>query len=161
MLKTIFNMLVGALITAAVSGAYAVVGTPPGTGPALIDGAWLNGLASGVNFTFQSGITAKAGGVQATCTLLPPNTYLISIDTVASTNDSVCLPFSVAGTNLSIANTGAQTLAIFGQAANNPLSGTADTINATAGSSAYTLTTNTNAECFAVKNGAWKCVKGS
>jgi hypothetical protein len=38
------------------------------------------------------------------------------------------------------------------------VSGTADTINGTAGTTAYTgLTTGKNALCFAANNGAWYC----
>ena len=144
---------------------HATVGTvPPAAGGfALVDIQWLLGIVGGVNWTYQNGIVAKASGTQLTCTVLPSNVYLLSVDTVVTNNDSVCLPFATAGANINVANQGAATLAIFGQAANNP--GTspaaADTINGTAGSSSYTMTTNTNVECFAATVGKWKCVKGS
>jgi hypothetical protein len=161
MLKTIANMLVGALITAAVSTALAVTGTAPGTGFQLIDGAWLNALAGGGNYSFQSGITAHAGGTQAACFSLTPGVALYQVDTVASGNDSICLPFAVAGTTVEIANAGANTLAIFAQAGTNGLTNSTDTINASANSSSYTLAANNNVDCFVAKNGAWKCVKGN
>jgi hypothetical protein len=160
MIKNILNMLVGALICAAVGSAFAVVGTPPFTGPGLVDGVWLNGLAGGLNFTTQSGITAHAGGTQAACLSLTPGAYLYEVDTVASGSDSICLPFAVPGFNISIRNAGAQTLAIYGQSANNALTAAADTINATAGSSAYTMIANNSAECFVAKAGSWSCVQG-
>jgi len=146
-----------------VGAAFAVVGTPPlnNMGFGMVDAQWLNGLAGGQNATFQSGIVAHAGGGQPACFNLPVGVYYMQIDTVATLNDSVCLPFAVAGTNVQIRNAGAQTLNIYGQSANNPLTGAADTINATAGSTAYAPTSNQSADCFVAKNGAWSCVKGS
>lgn len=161
MLKNVLNMLMGMIICAAISTAFAVVGTPPIAGPALQDGVWLQGLAGAQNFTFQSGIVAHAGGTQAACLNLPIGIAFIQVDTVASSGDSVCLPFAVAGANIQIRNNSATTLNIFGQAANNPLTGAADTINGTAGSTNYSPTTQQSADCFVAKNGAWSCVKGS
>src|SRR5258707_15266465 len=82
-LGTILNMAIGAFVAAAVSAAIAVTGTPPGTGPQLVDGAWLNGLAGGNNWSFQSGIAA-AGTTQATATQLAGGTYFVEGDTAAS-----------------------------------------------------------------------------
>src|SRR5258707_10331172 len=82
-LSTILNMAIGAFVAAAIGAALAVVGTPPGTGPQLVDGAWLNGLAGGSNYTFQSGIAA-AGTTQATATQLPAGIYFVEVDTVPS-----------------------------------------------------------------------------
>jgi len=163
MLKTIRDMLIGALVTASVSAALAVGFAPgPGDGPELIEGRWAYGIVQGVNWTYQNGITAHAGGTQAACLSLTPGIYLYEVDTVASGNDSICLPFAQQGYNFSIRNAGAQTLAIYGQAANNQAvtPAAADTINGTAGSSSYTLAANNNVECFAAKNGAWSCTKG-
>jgi hypothetical protein len=140
-------------------------GIPPqgNAGFALVDNQWLLGVASGQNATYQSGITAHAGGTQAACLALPANIALFEVDTVASNGDSVCLPFAIAGnTGIQIANAGTQSLSIYGQAANNISVSPAvpDTINGTAGSSAYTLAANNNVDCFAAVNGKWKCVKG-
>ena len=154
-----------AAIMTGVGRLQAAFGTPPqgNAGFALVDNQWLVGLASGLNFTYQSGVTAKASGTQATCTVLTSGVYQISVDTVGSSGDSVCLPFANAGVNVQIANNSSTTLNIFGQAGNNPSvsPAAADTINNTAGSSAYQLTTQQNADCFVAKNGAWRCVKGS
>lgn len=160
MLKTIANMLIGALIAAAVSTAFAVVGTPPGTGPGLADGVWLNGLAGGLNQSFQSGITAKASGTQSTCTNLVPGIYLNQVDTVASGSDSICLPFAVAGTNVQVRNNGAQTMAIFAQSGTNTLTASTDTINNAANTASYTVVAQNSADCFTAKNGSWSCVQG-
>lgn len=143
--------------------AHAAVGTPPlgGIGPALQDGQWLLGLAGGTNYGYQSGITAHAGGTQAAATVLPTNIALVEVDTVATTGDSVALPQCIQGTWLFLRNAGAGTLDVYGNTITNPLSATLDTINATAGTSAYTLTTNTNAIFFCAKNGAWSAGKVS
>lgn len=160
MLKTIRDMFAGALVAAAVGTAMAVVGTPPlqGIGPALVDGVWLYGLAGGQNYSFQSGLTAL-GTNQATALQLNPGITMYSIDTVAS-NTGIALPQCIAGTQIEgIRNAGANTLSIYGSATVNPLSATNDTINGTAGSTAYTITTNTNASFFCAKNGAWSAGK--
>ena len=96
MLKTILNMLAGALIAAGVSAAFAVTGLPPVPGFQTPDGTWLLGLAGGQNYSYQYGITAHAGGGQAACQSLTPGAYLYEIDTVASGNDSICIPFGIA-----------------------------------------------------------------
>jgi hypothetical protein len=154
-------MLVGAFMAAAVGAAFAVTGQVPLPGFQTPDGSWLLGMSGGQNFTYQSGITAHAGGTQAACVNINPGAYLVQIDTVATTNDSVCLPFAVAGTNLSVRNNGAAQLGIYGQAANNLLTAAADTINNVAGSTVYTLTAQNNVECFVAKNGAWSCSRGN
>lgn len=160
MLKTAANMLLGALIAAAVGGAFAVVGTPPGSGPGLADGVWLNGLAAGQNQSYQNGITAKASGTQTTCTNLTPGIYLNQVDTVTTTSDSICLPFAIAGTNIQIRNNGAQTVAIFAQSGTNTLTASTDTINNASNSSSYTVIAQNSADCFTAKNGSWSCVQG-
>lgn len=164
MLKTIGNMLVGAILTFAAMfavSAIAVVGTPPEFGFQLVDGQWLRGMAGGQNFSFQSGITARAGGTQATCTNITIGVYLVSVDTVASTGDPVCLPFALAGTNLNVRNAGAQQMNLFAQPGTNAATATTDNINGTSNSTNYTLPANNIVECFAAKNGSWSCVKGS
>jgi hypothetical protein len=161
MFKTIGNMLIGAIVAASVGAAVALVGIPPipATGPGLVDGTWLNGLAGGTNRLFQSGITA-AGTNQATALQLPAGIALLEVDTAAAST-GVALPQCVAGTFLLLSNAGAQTLSIYGSATANSLVTPAanDTINATAGSTAYTIATNTNAVFFCPKNGGWKAGK--
>jgi len=140
-----------------VGAAFAVTGNPPVNGFQTPDGTWLLGLAGGQNYTYQSGIVAHAGGTQAACLVLQTGIAFISVDTVASSGDSVCLPFAVAGSNIQVANNSGTTLNIYGQAANNLLTSAADTINGVAGSTAIAPTTQQAIECFAAKNGAWRC----
>ena len=165
MFKTVLNMLVGALVAAGIGAAFAVQGIAPTNGFGAWDGTWLLGLSGGSNWTYQYGITAHAGGGQTSCVSLTPGIYLYEVDTVASANDSVCLPFAQQGTNFSIRNGAASNaLAIYGQANNNLLTAAADTINGTAGSTEYPsggLSAGSSVECFAAKNGVWSCVHGN
>jgi hypothetical protein len=150
MLKTIRDMILGAIICAAIGAAMATVGTPPGTGPSLIDGAWLNGLAGGSNYTYQYGISA-AGTTQATGTMLPTGIYLIEIDTVAS-SAGVNLPPCIPGTQMQIYNNGANTLTIYPAVANNPLTSAQDTINNT---TTLSLSSHTATSPACAKAGNW------
>jgi hypothetical protein len=150
MLKTLRDMLLGAVCCATVGAAMAMVGTPPGTGPGLVDGAWLNGLASGMNYTYQYGITA-AGTTQATATALPTGIFLIEIDTAAAST-GVNLPPCIPGTQLQIYNNGAQTLTIYPAVANNPLTSAQDTIN---NSTTLSLTSHTAISPACAKAGVW------
>lgn len=159
MFKTIRDMLIGAFVAGAVGSAFAVVGQVPFPGFQAVDGTWLLGIAGGTNYTYQSGITA-AGTNQATATQLSAGIAMFEIDTVASST-GVALPQCVAGTQLDIRNAGASTLSIYGSATVNALTAANDTINATAGSTAYTILTNTNATFFCAKNGAWSAGKVS
>lgn len=145
----------------AVYDAIAQIGVPPTaqSGPALQDGTWLLGVASGQNAAFVNGITAHAGGTQAAGFQLQPNAALIEIDTVATTNDSVLLPFCIAGGWMDIANAGAQTVAIYANPNTNRATATTDTINGAANTSSYTLATNVSARFFCAKSGSWKAIK--
>ena len=144
------------LITAAivlslpVSAALAVVGTPPGTGPALQDGVWLNGLAGGLNWLSQSGVSA-AGTNQATCTALNGAVELLEIDTAAASTGA-CLPTAVPGTELKIYNNGAQTVTIYTAVANNPVTAAQDTIN---NSTSKTIAQHVSVTFWCAKAGVW------
>lgn len=129
MIKTALNMLAGAFICALVSAALAVVGTPPipSNGFGMVDGTWLNGLAGGTNYSYQSGISA-AGTTQATATQLPAGIFLLEVDTVGS-GAGVNLPPCVPGTQNVLYNNGANPLAVYPSVTNNPITAAQDTIN--------------------------------
>jgi hypothetical protein len=127
MFKTILNMLVGALITTAVGAAFAVTGNIPPNGFAAIDGTWLNGLAGGTNYTYQSGLVA-AGTNQATALQLPAGIYMLEVDTTSSST-GVALPPCIPGTQTILYNNGANPLAVYPAVANNPITAAQDTIN--------------------------------
>jgi hypothetical protein len=150
MFKTIANMVAGALICAMVSAALALTGTPPSNGPGLPDGVWLNGLANGQNYSYQSGFTA-AGSTQATATALPANIYLMEVDTVAGST-GVNLPPCVPGTQEVIYNNGASTLTIYPAVANNVLTSAQDTIN---NATSLSLTSHTSTSPACIKAGVW------
>ena len=139
--------------------ARALVGVPPGTGFQLVDGSWLAGIVNGQNFNAQNGITAKAGGTQALATLLTPGAFLYEVDTVATTGDSVALPECVQGTAFMLRNAGAGTLDVYGNPTTNQLTNALDTINGTAGTSAFTIATQVNTIFFCAKNGAWSALQ--
>lgn len=151
-MKTILHMIFGALVAAAIGAAFAATGTPPGNGPQLVDGLWLQGLANGTNNSFQSGITA-AGTTQATCTNLPTQIYLMEVDT-APASSGVCLQTGVAGVEFSFYNNGANTVTIYPNAVNNPATAIQDTIN---NGTSTTVASHTALYCFVAKVGIWAC----
>lgn len=154
MLKTIRDMLLGAIITAAISSAFAVIGTQPLQygGPALIDQQWLYGLAGGLNQVYQNGISA-AGSTQATATALSSGVALLEIDTVGSST-GVNLPPALQGTEVNIYNNGANTLTVYPAVANNPITAAQDTIN---NGTSTSVNTHVSLICFSAKNGVWAC----
>lgn len=155
MLKKLGYLICGAMIVAMMGSAYAVIGTPPGTGPGLIDGAWLNGLASGHNSTFQYGISA-AGTTQATSTQLGTQIKLYQIDTVGASS-GVALPPAVAGgIQANLYNNGASTLTVYPSINNNPVTAAQDTINSGTSFSGG-VATHVALSCFVAKPGVWAC----
>ena len=128
------------------------VGTPPGTGPQLVDGVWLSGLAGGQNNLYVYGLTA-AGTTQATAAQIPAGCYLIEFDTVAS-GAGGALPFAVPGTDMLIYNNGANTLTVYPNATNNSLVSPAaqDTIN---NGTSVTITSHNSQSFSCAKAGIW------
>jgi len=108
----------------------------------------------------HAGISASQTSGQVNCTQLDSNA-LQQVTTSASTG-YVCLPTAYSGKSILIGNgVSGQTIDIY-SSATSYTSGTADTINGTAGTSAYTgLSTGKNTLCFAPANGAWYCSSGS
>lgn len=154
MLKTILHMLFGAALCAAVGAAVAAVGVAPtaGSGPALQDGTWLNGLAGGLNYSYQYAISA-AGTTQATATQLPSGVYLMQVDT-AGASSGVALPPCYQGTQLFLYNNGASTLTVYPSIANNAITAAQDTIN-NGTSLSGGMATHTAEVFFCAKNGVW------
>lgn len=154
MLKTFANMALGAIIFASVTAALAVQGVAPviGGGAALIDQNWLNGLAGGLNYSYQSGITA-VGTTQATATALPSGIMLLEVDTAAGST-GVALPLCYAGTQFVLNNNGANNITVYPAVANNPTLSPAaqDTINNT---TTLTLNAHTQTAFACAKNGVW------
>lgn len=132
-------------------------------GPRLIDGGELAELVNQL-FSTKIGLTALAGGGQAGATLLPA--AYNSVDTVATSSDSVMLPLALPGSAIAVYNNSTTTLAVFGQA-NNPNTGVGDTIAAhnsqTQQATAVGVTQATTLvaiyQCY--KSGQWKQVLSS
>ena len=145
-------LIAAALIAALPVTALAVVGTPPGTGPALQDGIWLNGLAGGQNWAYQAGLVAT-GTTQATCTAIKPGYELNEVDTAtASTGLGVCLPFALPGTRLLVYNNSGQTITFYPAILNNPVSAAQDTIN---NGTSKTAATHVSTMFYSVAAGVW------
>ena len=138
-----------ALVLTTTAALAVSVGQTPGTGPQLIDGVWLNGLAGGQNETYQSGIAA-AGSGQSTATQLPAGIALIEID---SGTGGYALPFCYAGTEFSVYNNSGATLTAYPNVANNPLTSAQDTINGS--TSLASLANHTLSVFSCAKNGVW------
>ncbi len=157
-------VMLGAVAMAATS-AYWGGNTPGTTGPWLGDAnfniaslwqAYVTG--SGVNATPV--ISASQTTTQAGCTQL--NSDMMQNVTTSASTGAVCLPPAVAGKMVYIGNSTGQTIDLFSSATPGVPGGATDTINTTAGTSAYTgLTTHKVADCVAVAAGAWFCSSGS
>src|ERR1700743_476527 len=104
---------------------------PANSSYALQDGRWLLGLASGLNRSYQNGITAHSGGTKAAAFQLPANVAQFEVDTVAADNDSVLLPAAKTGQSVAVFNNGGHILAIYGRGS--------DTINGQATANALSL----------------------
>ena len=167
MLKFTAGLITGSLLF---SGAYAAVspfwgGQSPGvTGPWLgdttfnISSLWsAHTRMAGMGYTAGLSVSQTTG--QANCTQLNADA-MQQISTSAAAG-YVCLPTAQPGKEIFIGNATGQTINIY--SSNTPFTaGTPDTINGTAGSTAYTgLTTGKNADCFAAAGGAWYCSSGS
>jgi hypothetical protein len=116
--------------------------------------AYLSG--SGFGTGASSGISPSQTSGQANCTQTGLTNKLHYLKTSAGTG-YICLPVAASGRDIKYYNATGQTIDVY-STPNGFTPGTADTINGTAGTSAYTsLTTGKNMECFAYANGAWTC----
>jgi hypothetical protein len=123
---------------------------PQGSGPALQDGQWLNGLANGYNRSYINGLTAHAGGTKAAALQIPAAVALVQFDTVTTNGDSALLPQALAGSEVTVISSGAATMSVYGKGA--------DTINNAATATAFSMATNTTARFVCAKDGQWKAI---
>jgi hypothetical protein len=128
----------------------------------MTPGAWYTeGLASGFvsgqsggfqTFATQTGITAHAGGGQASAT--PITAMQAQISVAATTGDSVLLPPAKQGMEIIVVNNGAASANVFSASAGQGGQSGGDTMNGTAnGSAAVAAATVLLFFCFV--NGAW------
>lgn len=122
-----------------------------GAGVGLIDRAAVDAnftaVASGTSSTPQNNLTAHAGGTQAAAFPLAGSSRY-RVTTVGTAGDSVSLPLA-AGQALVLINASATSMNVFA------FNGSSDTINGTAGSTAYALAGGKVAEFFSAGAGAW------
>jgi hypothetical protein len=155
MIKTILNMIAGALIFSGICAAFAEVGNRPSKGYAAIDGTWVVGLAEGQNYTYQYNITATGSTAQVGAAQIPAGKYMVEVDTTPS-GGSVTIPTCVPGTQFILYNNGAQTLNVYPSLANNPATGVQDTINnQTSLGNGTGLATHTQTAFACIKAGVW------
>lgn len=163
MFRKLFYIALGAFLTGTIALA-AQFPLPGVNGPTLGDS--LSNLYSlSVAYTNDHGKATHAGlsvsqtSGQTNCTQLD-NSAFQEVHTSSSTG-YVCLPTAYSGRRQTIFNATSQTIDIY--ASNTPFTpGTADTINTTAGGTAYTgLTTHKTTICSATANGSWGCITGS
>lgn len=129
------------------------IAPPAGSGPALQDGQWLNGVAAGQNRNYQNLLVAHAGGTKAAALVLASGVAIFRFVTVATTGDSALMPAAKAGTIVCVRNDGASTMNLYGK-------GT-DTINSVATATAYTLASDVSAIFFCGVDGDWSAVKSA
>jgi hypothetical protein len=128
---------------------------------AMLDSDYVNGIADGVNMGYLT-VAAHAGGGQALATQIAQSGMLVNIGTVASVGDSVGLPFAIPGILKFVFNSTANSCNIFGQVAVNKATNPAviDTINGTAGSTAYALAGGARVCFFCPVAGLWAALTG-
>jgi len=158
--------LIASLLVSAVACLYAGYGfsqlqTPssnagqppiPQNGFATVDGNWLVGLASGLNFTTKFGLNAL-GTNQATATQLgSTNHFLQEIDSVSS-GTGVAMPPCFAGTALVVSNNGSNTLTVYPTILNNTRTLAQDTFNG--GGTSVSIAVSSTTIFLCAKNGNW------
>lgn len=167
-------VLLGAVVHANVSPLWSnnPFGQTNGSPPSVTGGPWLGDTIFNIGSLFTTGIQQDAGrgfkpGIsvsqssgQANCTQLNSDAFQ-QLSTSASTG-YVCLPTAVAGKRITIANATGQSIDIY-SSATSFVAGTADDINGSAGTSAYTGLSSSNAIalCVAANNGFWYCMSGT
>ena len=112
-----------------------------GAGSMTVDGA-------------QDAITAFAGGGQTNAT--PLTAKLNRVSTVASSGDSILLPVSLAGMQLTVCNAGAQSMNVFPNAADNSAAG--GKINALSANTAFAVASGKTASFTCFSAGQWETI---
>jgi hypothetical protein len=143
--------------------AHATLSLPGVNGPFLGDqNTNLYSVANAINnfnqLAFTPAISASQTVGQANCTQL---TTPLNDVTVSASTGYVCLPTATAGRVVYIFNPSGQTVDIY-SSATSFVPGTADFINGTAGTTAYTkMISGLSVTCFAPANAVWACISGS
>ena len=174
MLKKLNAMLLGLALTLSLSAQQLALGAPTTLPLPAINGPYLGDSQNNL-YTLSSSYLAGSGyGAvdlgsisqtvgQANCTQIgPTKSSLLHRATTSASTGYVCLPTATAGQVIYIANATGQLVDIYSNATSYA-PGTADKINGTAGSTAYTGLTAANslAVCVSPVNGNWYCTATS
>lgn len=114
-------------------------------------GIWIaNGIGNGFSGSFTTvsavnGVTAHAGGGQASA--VPITAMITRVTTVATAGDSVVLPASATGLEITVANAASNSMNVFP-------AGT-DQVNSLGASTAYALAGGKTATFFCANSGQW------
>lgn len=155
-------VLFGAAFGMAAVSPYWQGQTPGSTGAWLGDSTFnINSLwrahVTGAGMSYTSLTTISQTSAQANCTQINPDA-MVEAKTSAATG-YLCLPSAVAGKVVMIGNASGQTIDLYSSATPGVPGGATDTINGTAGTTAYTsMSSGKNTVCFAANNGAWYCI---
>lgn len=165
------KVLLGLAIGLSIAGAVAALAAPTSlpypsiNGPSIGDPlsnlyTMVDAYGHGTGLFSKNGISVSQSSGQSNCTQLGSD-ELQQLATSASTG-YVCLPTAAAGKLVMISNATGQSIDIY-SSATSAVAGTADKINGTAGTSAYTGLTSSEAMtvCQAPKAGLWYCMSGT
>lgn len=122
----------------------------PSTGPYLFAGSFFQTLFSRIlqgGVSAEDGITAHAGGTQAAGYVL--NNSINRVATVGSAGDSVVLPPAIQGSILILDNASGTSMNVFGAV------GSGNTINGTAGTTAFAVAGAKSVTFKCLTKGAW------
>jgi hypothetical protein len=105
-------------------------------------------LVNGGGYSTLNGVTAHAGGGQTNGVLM--SAAINRVTTVGSAGDSVILPSAVGGQSITVINGSGTSMNVFSNTAS-----TSDTINGTAGTTAYAIAGGKTAEFVSPASGVW------
>ena len=123
-----------------------------GPGTRLLSGGEMDSnfatLAGGGGMSTLNNVTAHAGGGQALGVAM--TAAINRVTTVGTAGDSVCLPAAVGGQYITLINASATSMNVFSSNAS-----TADSINGTAGTTAYAIAGGKTADFVSPAAGIW------
>jgi len=111
----------------------------------------LTGLSGGGGRSTTNTITAHAGGLQASAVAL--TTSINNVTVVGTAGDSVALPSATGGQVIYVVNSSATSMNVF-----SSNSSTADTINGTAGTTAFAIAAGVAVAFISPASGVWRAM---
>jgi hypothetical protein len=111
------------------------------------------GAAGSIETIISQGNVASAGTTAATATQITQG--MVSVTSGGASPAGVTLPFAQAGMQIALNNTNGSTITVYAQTANNPLTGSADTVNGAATTTQTSSAGGIVVIYFSFVNGAW------